>query len=151
VAATKLGKIYGIDSSNGEIIWSRVLGYGWAESAQVVPIKIYTIKTVSDGGDPEVVLVTQRRADNVCFSFRIFLFTDHQPQGLIDTVIFHIDAMTGEDVTGRSKDDLKIEGQDIISGSLVDSFFLDHDEKMLVLLDEFLQVSFDSFVSQQDV
>lgn len=61
-------------------------------------------------------------------------------QGLVDTVIFHIDAMTGQDVTGRSKDDLKIEGQDIISGSLVDSFFLDHEQKMIVLLDEFLQV-----------
>lgn len=75
VAATKLGKIYGIDSSNGEVIWSRMLSYGWAESvgAQVVPVKIYTVKTVSDGGDPEVVLVTQRRADNVCFP-SVFLY-----------------------------------------------------------------------------
>ncbi len=67
VAATSHGKIYGIDSSNGEIIWSRILGLGWAEEvgAEIVPVKIYVTKSVSDGGDPEVVLVVQRIADNV--------------------------------------------------------------------------------------
>jgi outer membrane protein assembly factor BamB len=67
VAATSHGKVYGIDSSNGEIIWSRILGLGWAEGvgAEMMPVKIYVTKSVSDGGDPEVVLVVQRRADNV--------------------------------------------------------------------------------------
>jgi hypothetical protein len=29
-AATAFGKVFGIDSSNGEILWSRVLALGWA-------------------------------------------------------------------------------------------------------------------------
>jgi outer membrane protein assembly factor BamB len=59
VAATRFGKVYGIDSSNGKIIWSRIL------NGQILPIKLHVTRTVSDGGDPEVVLVAQRRADNV--------------------------------------------------------------------------------------
>lgn len=67
VAGTAHGKVFGIDSTNGEILWSRVFGLGWAAKVggRVTPVKLYVTKTVADGGDPEVVLVTQRRADNV--------------------------------------------------------------------------------------
>ena len=67
VAGTSYGKVFGIDSSNGEIVWSRVFGLGWAAQVggRVLPVKLYVTKTVADGGDPEVVIVTQRRADNV--------------------------------------------------------------------------------------
>jgi hypothetical protein len=67
VAGTAHGKVFGIDSSNGEIVWSRVFGLGWAGEigGRVVPVKLFVTKTVADGGDPEVVIVTQRRADNV--------------------------------------------------------------------------------------
>ena len=76
VAATRFGKVYGIDSSNGNIIWSRVLGLGWAEEVggHILPVKLHLTKTVSDGGDPEVALVAQRRADNVCLYWRMTLF-----------------------------------------------------------------------------
>jgi len=69
VAATAFGKVFGIDSSNGEIVWSRVLGLGWADAVggRIQPVKLFVTRTVSDGGDPEVVLVTQRHADNVYF------------------------------------------------------------------------------------
>lgn len=67
VAATGRGKVYGIDSATGEIVWSRVLGLGWAAEVggQIFPVKIFTTKTVSDGDSPQVVLVTQRKASNV--------------------------------------------------------------------------------------
>ena len=67
VAGTAHGKVFGIDSSNGEIVWTRVFGLGWAHEigGRVVPVKLFVTKTVVDGGDPEVVLVSQRRADNV--------------------------------------------------------------------------------------
>ena len=67
VAGTAHGKVFGIDSSNGEIVWSRVFGLGWAGEigGRVVPVKLFVTKTVADGGDPEVVIVTQRRAENV--------------------------------------------------------------------------------------
>jgi len=75
VAATAFGKVFGIDSTNGEIIWSRVLGLGWADEVggRIQPVKLFVTRTVSDGGDPEVVLVTQRHADNV----RLFSFSGH--------------------------------------------------------------------------
>jgi len=57
----------------------------------------------------------------------------------VDTVLFHIDAMNGREVTGVS-DKVELQGQDIISGPLTECFFLDADSKMVILLDEFLQV-----------
>jgi outer membrane protein assembly factor BamB len=71
LAATAFGKVFGIDSSNGEILWSRVLGLGWAAEigGEIHPVQLYATREVSDGGDPEVVLVTQRRADNVSYVF----------------------------------------------------------------------------------
>jgi len=76
VAASNLGKIYGLDSSNGTVLWSRMLGLGWAAQvgAQIVPVKLFVVQTVADGGFPEVVLVAQRRANNVLF----LLLIQHQ-------------------------------------------------------------------------
>ena len=51
--------------------------------------------------------------------------------------------MTGRDIVGQSTDDI-IQGQDIISGPLLDNLFLNNEAKMAILLDEHLQV--DSFV-----
>ena len=67
VVATARGKIYGLDSANGEVLWSRVFGLGWAAEvgARIAPLKIFTVKTVSDGESPQVVVVSQRQADNV--------------------------------------------------------------------------------------
>ncbi|PPQ95955.1 hypothetical protein CVT26_016121 [Gymnopilus dilepis] len=127
VAATGLGlgRVYGIDSSNGDIVWSRTLGLGWAAAVggHIQPLKLYVTKTVSDGGDPEVVLVAQRRADN----------------GLLDTVLFHLNALTGSDATRRSKDDAPLEGHDVIQGPLVESFLLNAEQKIVIFFDEYLQ------------
>jgi len=73
VAATTHGKVYGIDSSNGNVLWSRILGLGSVveDGAHVVPIenKMFTVKTVGDvNGDaetagpgvPELVLIGKR-------------------------------------------------------------------------------------------
>lgn len=68
VLATLHGKVFGIDSSNGEILWSRVLGLGWAAEVggTIHPVKMFGGFGV---GGSEVILVTQRRADNVRFFF----------------------------------------------------------------------------------
>lgn len=67
VAATPAGVVFGLDSSNGAILWQKRLRLGWAEEVggRHQPVKLYVTKSVSDGGDPEVVLLTQRIADNV--------------------------------------------------------------------------------------
>ncbi|CAL1698629.1 unnamed protein product [Somion occarium] len=127
VAATSHGKVFGIDSANGEIIWSRVFGLGWAAEVggRIFPLKIFTTRTVSDGDTPQVVIVGQRKADN----------------SLVDTVAFHIDALTGEDVSGTSIGQDILQGQDVIAGALVEAYlFQDGPTKYVVLLDEYLQV-----------
>lgn len=88
LVATAHGKLYALDSSNGEIIWSKVFGLGWAGEgskdkgpvgATVVPLKSFTVRSVGDvNGDgesdvAEVVVVAQRKANNV--SFPIIIIT----------------------------------------------------------------------------
>jgi len=67
VTANDLGKIYGLDSTSGAILWSRVLGLGWAAQigGQIIPSKLFVVRTIADGGSPEAVLVVQRLASNV--------------------------------------------------------------------------------------
>ncbi|KAL1943370.1 hypothetical protein VTO73DRAFT_4445 [Trametes versicolor] len=127
VAATSYGKVYGIDSANGEVLWSRVFGLGWAAQVggQIIPAKLFVTRTVNDGEVPQVVLVTQRKANN----------------GLVDTVLFHVDALTGDDATGKSPANDVLQGKDVVSGPLVEAFLLKTaSARVVVLLDEFLQV-----------
>ncbi|KAF8678535.1 hypothetical protein AX14_004695 [Amanita brunnescens Koide BX004] len=145
VAATDFGRVYAIDTANGEIVWSRILGLGWAGEpgkkgnvvgGRVDVVKVFAIKPVGSGTiateqvtKPEVVLVAQRTAHNT----------------LVDTVVFHVDAMTGADVHSRavkrSKDgsDL-LQGLDVIQGVMLDAFLLQNETRAVVMLDEFLQV-----------
>ncbi|KAG6865380.1 hypothetical protein C0991_003083 [Blastosporella zonata] len=147
VAATMQGKIFGLDSSTGHVVWSRVLGLGWAAEvgATVVPIKMFvlggeetTVEQATEG--PEVVLVAQRRADNT----------------LVDTVIFHINPLTGASASGPVVSDIDIpqedsngllQGFDIIPGPVVEAYLLSPPAgssqeyaTSVLLLDEFLQV-----------
>ncbi|KAI0772317.1 DUF1620-domain-containing protein [Trametes elegans] len=127
VAATPHGKVYGIDSANGDILWSRLFGLGWAAKVggQVIPAKLFVTRTVNDGDTPQVVLVTQRKANN----------------GLVDTVLFHVDALTGEDARGESSAGDVLQGKDAVSGPVVEAFLLDTPAaRAVVLFDEFLQV-----------
>jgi len=61
--------------------------------------------------------------------------------------------MTGRDIIGQTTGYNTLQGQDIISGPLVESFSLNNEAKMAILLDEFLQVglftlaAFSSFTS----
>jgi ER membrane protein complex subunit 1 len=77
VVATMLGKVYGLDSADGSVLWSRVLGLGWAGETgvggTVHVAKIFAVGDLEGGGHegkkagPQVALVAQRRAKNVCF------------------------------------------------------------------------------------
>jgi hypothetical protein len=58
----------------------------------------------------------------------------------VDTVVFHIDAMTGKDARKGSVDEELLQGHDIIAGPIVDAFLLERKTKTVVLLDEFMQV-----------
>ena len=75
--------------------------------------------------------------------FTFWLVGLRRTQGLVDTVLFHVDALTGEDARGKSPaapGDL-LDGEDAISGPLVEAFLLKAGAgRTVVLLDEFLQV-----------
>ena len=62
---------------------------------------------------------------------------------LVDTVIFHIYALTGEDARNVSRSGDVFQGFDIISGPLLGAFmFHQGEERAVILVDEFLQVRF---------
>lgn len=87
VIATSTGKVFGIDSDGGHIVWSRYLVE--AMSSDVSPLKIFTSVSVSDGKQPEVVLLANRKSLSVwllenilriyplhSFRVKLQLFTD---------------------------------------------------------------------------
>ena len=81
-ATTPFGKVFGIDSSNGKILWSRVLGLGRANEAggRIIPVHLFVTRTVRDNDVPQVVLVTQRRSHDVR-SFFLHLRVEYRADG----------------------------------------------------------------------
>lgn len=66
VVATTYGSVFGLDSASGAVLWTRVLGLGWAGDGvggTVKPVKIFVLDGEGDGKD--VVLIAQRKATNV--------------------------------------------------------------------------------------
>ena len=56
-------------------------------------------------------------------------------------MLFHIDALTGEESTGASSFDNVLKGIDIIAGPMVEAYLVrDESTKFVLLFDEFLQV-----------
>ncbi|KAI6105189.1 hypothetical protein EV401DRAFT_2078492 [Pisolithus croceorrhizus] len=145
VAATIEGILYGLDSSDGRVIWRRLFGLGWASDradGRVFPVKMYMLPEkvghVADDGGKEgtmnqtVVVVTQRRAHN----------------SLVDTVVFEVDPLTGDDVhlledgesdTSRSRYG-PLERKDMIQGLMIESLIVPDGQGTVAMLDEFLQV-----------
>ncbi|KLO18736.1 DUF1620-domain-containing protein [Schizopora paradoxa] len=125
VAATGRGNVFGIDSGNGAILWSRILGLGVAaeRGGHHVPFKMFVTKTVSDGETPRVALVTQRLSKS----------------GLVDAVVFNLDALTGEDVLGKSSTHDVLNGEEVVPGEILDVFMLEND-RTIVLVDKYLQI-----------
>lgn len=69
VTATAYGSVFGLDTASGAVLWTRVLGLGWAGEGvggTVKPVKIFVVDGEGDGKD--VVLIAQRTATNVSCS-----------------------------------------------------------------------------------
>ncbi|KAN0080356.1 Protein of unknown function (DUF1620) domain containing protein [Tylopilus felleus] len=149
VVSTAHGKLFALDTSTGAIVWSRILGLGWASKVggKIVPVKAFVVRrTGAEDEVPEgregIALITQRVADN----------------SLVDTVIFHFDPLTGEDIkivtakggeTENSRTNVRgvdgrwvsaLEGVDAIAGPLIDVFVVPDGKDTIGMLDEFLQV-----------
>ncbi|KAL1658638.1 hypothetical protein GGF50DRAFT_131591 [Schizophyllum commune] len=119
VTATARGVVYGLDSSNGAVLWSRL--YEDKDGA-VTPVKVFTLKTVSDGETPQVVVVAQRKT----------------PQGQTHTVLYHLDALTGKDMRRKFDKGEPLIGFVAVKKPLADAFLLDADTRVVVLVDESL-------------
>ncbi|KAF9040068.1 hypothetical protein BJ165DRAFT_1407202 [Panaeolus papilionaceus] len=130
-----LRKIYGIDTANGAIVWSRVMGLGVGGT---IGWKTAACEVVYDERGWGM-LVLAREAMGIlrwCWLRRGGLIM----WSLVDTVAFHINAVTGTDATGLSKQEGILEGHDVIQGSLFEAYLLNAEDKIVVMLDEFLQV-----------
>ncbi|KAF9259043.1 DUF1620-domain-containing protein [Marasmius fiardii PR-910] len=157
VSSTARGKVFGIDSSNGEILWSRLLGLGGKLSAEdgarVKPVKMFVVNAVGDvhvnaGSGPEVVVVAQRGSG----------LTPEE-----DVVIYHLNALTGEATKTAMRKPGPLRGAKIASGSVTDAYLLQSLEgKIVVVLDDKLKVhlypdsptaksSFDAFIQGQSI
>lgn len=56
VVSTATRKVFGIDSANGNVVWSKLLDLALSEST-VIPFKLFATATVTDGKIPEIVLL----------------------------------------------------------------------------------------------
>jgi hypothetical protein len=64
VVATSSGKVFGIDSDGGHIVWSRYLEEAMSGDV-VTPLKLFTTVSISDGKEPEVVLLANQETATV--------------------------------------------------------------------------------------
>lgn len=56
VVSSSTGKVFGIDTARGDIIWSRLL-VDASHKGVVKPFQHFAVTTVSDGKLPEIVLL----------------------------------------------------------------------------------------------
>ncbi|KAL0064178.1 hypothetical protein AAF712_008900 [Marasmius tenuissimus] len=137
VVTTRKGKVFGVDSSNGEVVWSRMLGLGGkknSEGAWVKPEKLFVVKgvgEVSAGTEenvegPEVVVVATRGSAS-------------SPEEEI--VVYHINALTGENAVKALRKPGVIRGTKLTTASITESYLLKSTEgKVVVVLDDQLKV-----------
>lgn len=140
VVSTSYGKAYGIDTSNGDILWNRFLGIGQDPVANAVPFgdKLFIVKTVGDAdinseAGPEVVILAKSRVEEVCLHFVKFGY--HLNISSENVLLFHLDALTGQDILQPST------FVELLHGSIHDTYMLQlSGKKVIVLLDSELKV-----------
>lgn len=86
VAITRGGKVFGLDSANGNIVWSRNLGFFNERGAELSVYDTYATRALSEAGNPTIGVIAVRYRDS-----------EAEPV----TLGFHIDAFTGT-VSGDS-------------------------------------------------
>ena len=60
IAASKVGKVYALDSTTGTVLWSKVLGTDH-RGGDIEPVKVFVLRTAAETANPEVVVVAQHR------------------------------------------------------------------------------------------
>ena len=105
VAATKNGKIFGLDSSNGNTLWTRNLGLFGEQGSDLFLKDMWLVREVGDGVNPTLAVLAVR--------------TGMQPSS---TVAFHFDGFTGE-VKGDTSAEIGLpDGKTLFDGEHVTAF-----------------------------
>jgi hypothetical protein len=113
VAVTKGGKLYALDSANGNTVWTRNLGV-FGERAELEVVNMWTVRELSELGNPTLAVVAIR---NGKVSLSLERRADYQ------TVAFHIDSFTGE-VSGDKTSTGLPAGKELFDGRPETSFLL---------------------------
>ncbi|KAL1408482.1 hypothetical protein Q8F55_005294 [Vanrija albida] len=105
VAVTRGGKVFGLDSANGNILWSRNLGVFARDGPELEVHQVHFTRNLSEVGNPQVAVIAARtRGGNTA------------------TVGYHIDAFTGE-VAGDVDEERGVPaGKEIFAGAPKQSF-----------------------------
>jgi hypothetical protein len=90
VAVTKAGKVYGLDSASGGILWSRNLGFFDQKGSELEVYGSWATRTLGERGNPQVAVVAVRTRD-----------------GKQVTLGYTVDAFTG-DVAGDKEGDFDV-------------------------------------------
>jgi hypothetical protein len=61
VVATRHGTLIGLDTARGTVVWRRIVGISSTGPADVIPFKLFIVKSALEGPNPEIVLVAERR------------------------------------------------------------------------------------------
>ncbi|KAF8577387.1 DUF1620-domain-containing protein [Ramaria rubella] len=119
VASTSTGKVFGIDTARGNILWSRLLVEG-SDGGTVEPFKMFVTATVSDGKQPEIVLLAHRQS----------------PSDDTSTVAYTFEALTGLNIRGGVRRRDILTGTELLRGTVADAYLLRQGNKTIVVVDE---------------
>ncbi|WOO77878.1 ER membrane protein complex subunit 1 [Vanrija pseudolonga] len=109
VAVTRGGKVFGLDSANGNVLWSRNLGLFTADGPEIEVHQVHFTRNLSEVGNPQVAVIAARTRD-----------------GNTATVGYHVDAFTGE-VAGDVDEARGVPaGKEIFAGAPKQSFLTNY-------------------------
>ena len=106
VLATSTGRIFGIETQRGSIVWDFKLAN---PTVTLRPLKLSIIKTVAEGFHPEVALVGEVTTSNGIY-----------------TAVLHLDAVTGQAKPVAT----------LFEGRAKDAFEVDVGKKALAVIDQ---------------
>ncbi|KAJ3784551.1 DUF1620-domain-containing protein [Lentinula aff. detonsa] len=132
VVSTAYGKVYGIDTSNGDILWSRILGTGHESEAKIVPLDnaFFVLKTVGDAD-----------GNSLTAGPEIALLAKSETESTSNALLFHLNALTGQDAMRLSTSDEAVQGSLVSTEPIEDAYLLHvSGQKVVVLLDSQLKV-----------
>jgi ER membrane protein complex subunit 1 len=132
VVSSSTGKVFGIDTTRGDIIWSRLLVEG--SHGGVMPLKMFPFTTVSDGRQPEMILVGHRQSPSVgcCFEKKRVLLMYWQDD--TSAVLYHFEALTGLDVLGDGRRRDILTGVELFRGTIADAYLLRGENKTVAIV-----------------